>query len=78
MSASLLEEPRTDSAQQSSAASERLRGTMAAVRLSFTWLGPRKSLTVEPGAVHMALHEHDSGHCPNPCLPKCGKHSTVN
>ena len=47
MSASLLDEPRTDSAQQSSAASERLRGTMAAVRLSFTWLGTRKSLTVE-------------------------------
>lgn len=29
------------------AASERLRGTMAPVRLSFTWLGTRKSLTVE-------------------------------
>ena len=28
MSASLLDEPRTDSAQQSSAASERLRGTI--------------------------------------------------
>ncbi|WLD15107.1 hypothetical protein [Planctellipticum variicoloris] len=29
------------------AASDRLRSTMAAVRLSFTWLGTRKSLTVE-------------------------------
>lgn len=47
MSASLLDDPLTDSAWPTSAASERLRGTMAAARLSFTWLGTRKSLTVE-------------------------------
>ena len=46
MSASLLDEPMTSSAQRSTA-SERLRGTMAAARLSFTWLGVRKSLTTE-------------------------------
>ena len=46
MSASLLEEPLTGSSQRSNAA-ERLRGTMAAARLSFTWLGTRKTLTVE-------------------------------
>ena len=46
MSASLLEEPVTGSSQRSNAA-ERLRGTMAAARLSFTWLGTRKTLTVE-------------------------------
>ena len=46
MSASLLDEPTTDSSQPSTA-SERLLATMAAARLSFTWLGVRKSLTAE-------------------------------
>jgi hypothetical protein len=46
MSLSLLDEPATDSSQQTTAC-ERLRGTMAAARLSFTWLGTQKSLTVE-------------------------------
>ena len=46
MSTSLLDEPTTDSSLRSTAA-ERLRGTMAAARLSFTWLGVRKSLTSE-------------------------------
>ena len=46
MSPSLLNEPTADSSQMSTA-SERLRGTMAAARLSFTWLGVRKSLTAE-------------------------------
>jgi hypothetical protein len=46
MSQSLLDEPMTNSSQQTTA-SERLRGTMAAARLSFTWLGTRKTLTVE-------------------------------
>ncbi|HQX53183.1 MAG TPA: hypothetical protein PLR25_24900 [Planctomycetaceae bacterium] len=46
MSASLLDEP-TSASSQRSIASERLRGTMAAARLSFNWLGTRKSLTVE-------------------------------
>ena len=39
---SLLEEPRSPSA---SAASDRLRAAMAAARLSFNWLGVRKSLS---------------------------------
>jgi len=39
---SLLEEPRSQSA---SAAGDRLRSTMAAARLSFNWLGVRKSLS---------------------------------
>ena len=39
---SVLEEPRSQSA---SAASDRLRSTMAAARLSFNWLGVRKSLS---------------------------------
>jgi hypothetical protein len=38
----LLDEPRT---QRSPSSSDRLRTTMAAARLSFTWLGVRKSLT---------------------------------
>ena len=38
----LLDEPRT---QQSTSPSDRLRTTMAAARLSFTWLGVRKSLS---------------------------------
>ena len=38
----LLEEPRSQSA---SAASDRLRAAMAAARLSFNWLGVRKSLS---------------------------------
>ena len=43
MSHSILEEPQT--APSVSAAATRLRTTMAAARLSFTWLGGRKSLT---------------------------------
>ncbi|MDB5336617.1 MAG: hypothetical protein JWN70_2236 [Planctomycetaceae bacterium] len=46
MTNSLLDAPTTGSSQRS-AASERLRGTMAAARLAFTWLGVRKSLTAE-------------------------------
>jgi hypothetical protein len=46
MSASLLDDPTTGSSPRSNAA-ERLRSAMAAVRLSFTWLGVRKSLTAE-------------------------------
>ena len=42
----LLDEPATGSSGLS-AASQRLRDNMAAARLSFTWLGVRKSLTVE-------------------------------
>jgi hypothetical protein len=43
----LLEDPQTDSptTQQSTLAGRQLRTTMAAARLSFTWLGVRKSLT---------------------------------
>lgn len=43
MSNSILEEPQTEPSV--TAASKRLRTTMAAARLSFTWLGVRKSLT---------------------------------
>lgn len=46
MTRSLFDESATDSAS-ASAAAERLRDTMAAARLSFTWLGTRKSLTSE-------------------------------
>jgi len=46
MTTSLLEEPDTGSAQQTTAA-HRLRTTMAAARISFTWLGVRKTLTSE-------------------------------
>ncbi|MDB5342021.1 MAG: hypothetical protein JWP89_398 [Schlesneria sp.] len=46
MATSLLDEPSTDSSDGTTAA-ERLRGTMAAIKLSFTWLGTRKTLTVE-------------------------------
>ena len=43
MSHSILEEPQTEASV--TVASQRLRATMAAARLSFTWLGVRKSLT---------------------------------
>ena len=46
MSTSLLAE-RTSGSSQESTAAARLRDTMAAARLSFTWLGVRKSLTTE-------------------------------
>ncbi|WP_437191536.1 hypothetical protein [Planctomicrobium sp. SH527] len=46
MNPTLLEEPFTGSSPQSAAAT-RLRTTMAAARLSFTWLGVRKALTIE-------------------------------
>ncbi len=46
MSLSLLDEPTTGSSHRTNAA-ERLQATMAAARLSFTWLGVRKSLTAE-------------------------------
>ena len=39
---SVLEEPRS---QAASSASDRLRAAMAAARLSFNWLGVRKSLS---------------------------------
>ena len=44
MASSLLEEPSTDI---SATAARRLRTTMAAVRLAFTWFGTRKTLTAE-------------------------------
>ena len=44
MSHSILDEPQTEPSV--STASQRLRTTMAAARLSFTWLGVRKSLTI--------------------------------
>lgn len=43
----LLDEPASQSLAQPSA---RLRATMAAVRVAFTWLGVRKSLTAEQKA----------------------------
>jgi len=46
MTTSLLDEPTSGSAR-TSAPSERMRCSMAAVKLSFTWLGTRKTLTVE-------------------------------
>ncbi len=46
MSASVLQEPNAATSLPSTA-SARLRRTMAAVRLSFTWFGTRKSLTTE-------------------------------
>ena len=46
MSSTLVDAP-TRGATSPSTASQRLRDTMAAARLSFTWLGVRKSLTVE-------------------------------
>ena len=46
MSSTLVDAP-ARGAVSPSAASKRLRDTMAAARLSFTWLGVRKSLTVE-------------------------------
>jgi hypothetical protein len=46
MTTSLLEEPATGLFDSSTPA-DRLRGTMAAVKLCFTWLGTRKTLTVE-------------------------------
>ncbi len=45
----LLEEPTPQTAPRTSATS-RLRTTMAAMRLSFTWFGTRKSLSVEQKA----------------------------
>ena len=44
MSSTLLDEPAD---HESNTAAERLRTTMAAVRVSFTWLGVRKTLTAE-------------------------------
>ncbi|HCO24351.1 MAG TPA: hypothetical protein DIT97_15420 [Gimesia maris] len=44
MSHSILEEPQTEASV--TAAAKRLQATMAAARLSFTWLGVRKSLTI--------------------------------
>ncbi len=44
MASTLLEEPATRSASNPA---QRLRATMAAVRVSFTWLGTRKTLTPE-------------------------------
>ena len=46
MSSNFVDAP-TRGATSPSTASQRLRDTMAAARLSFTWLGVRKSLTVE-------------------------------
>ncbi|HEY4261969.1 MAG TPA: hypothetical protein VGM98_17490 [Schlesneria sp.] len=46
MATSLLDEPTTGSSHTLTAATQ-LRGTMAAIKLSFTWLGTRKTLTVE-------------------------------
>ena len=46
MSSTLVDAP-TRGATSPSTASQRLRDTMAAAKLSFTWLGVRKSLTVE-------------------------------
>ena len=43
----LLDEPATQQQSSNRPAAERLRTTMAAVRLSFTWLGVRKSLTAQ-------------------------------
>jgi len=40
----LLDEP---TVQPSSSPSQRLRTTFAAVRIAFTWLGTRKTLTTE-------------------------------
>jgi hypothetical protein len=48
LSAALLDEPRIASRDNDPAAN--LRGNMAAVRVSFTWLGTRKSLTPEQRA----------------------------
>ena len=43
----VLDEPRL---HQSTGPAQRLRTTMAAVRVSFTWLGVRKTLTAEQRA----------------------------
>jgi hypothetical protein len=45
----LLDEPETQ-ARTNAAPAERLRTTMAAMRLSFTWFGTRKTLTSEQRA----------------------------
>lgn len=63
MTTMLIDEPRSPSTSRSAAspanssispttspATERMRGTMAAVRLAFTWLGVRKSLTTNQRA----------------------------
>jgi len=47
MASSLLEESSTDTTGAAITAARRLRTTMAAVRLAFTWFGTRKTLTVE-------------------------------
>ncbi|HUE73751.1 MAG TPA: hypothetical protein VMP01_22925 [Pirellulaceae bacterium] len=44
---SLVDEPRAD---RSLSPAQRLRGTMAAVALHFTWFGVRKSLNTEQKA----------------------------
>jgi hypothetical protein len=49
MSSALLDEPRTNNSHPRSPALN-LRANMAAVRVSFTWLGTRKSLTSEQRA----------------------------
>src|ERR1700709_1472517 len=49
MSTLLLEEPETVHVSNVQAA-DRLRTTMAAVRVCFTWFGPRKSLSTEQKA----------------------------
>jgi hypothetical protein len=49
MSAALLDQPRTNHGNRQSPAVN-LRSTMAAVRVSFTWLGTRKSLTPDQRA----------------------------
>ena len=46
MSNTLLDEPLRGTSNHTEA-SRRMRDTMAAAKLSFTWLGVRKSLTVE-------------------------------
>ena len=51
----LLDEPSTGTAP--TAAAERLRSTMAAVRLSFTWFGTRKTLTPEQKALNLLANE---------------------
>jgi hypothetical protein len=48
MSATAIDEPRSVRSNQSPA--QNLRASMAAVRVSFTWLGTRKTLTPEQRA----------------------------
>src|ERR1700758_2099217 len=49
MSAAVLDEPRS-SLRSAQSPAQTLRSNMAAVRVSFTWLGTRKSLTPEQRA----------------------------